>query len=418
MVTWAENELMTRVEGAAPLGGLIRQNYWVPFGLSDNLTVKDGPTPVRLFGKNYVAFRDVEGRLGLLDELCPHRRSSLLLARHEGDGIRCIYHGWKMSATGEVVECPTQAVRPERFAANVGLAHYPVHEEGGIAWVWLGGGATPPFPDLPFSERHGVRTEIAFARVPCNWLQGLEGGLDSVHAPILHKSVIEETIKKMSGTTGVQGVRTTIDASPRYETEPAPYGLRACSLRDVGNARTFVRVAHYFFPLVIVVPNGYDGLTHLFAFAPVDDTQHLLFFGNYGESPMSQREVAGVRDGYEPDPHNMVSLSGGRWNRWGQDRAAMNNGHWSGFTNSALDEDTVVQVSMGPITDRPRENLSSSDVAIAEGRRLILDTIAAVAGGALPPGGARGPDLVRIPHPFEAVLDEGTSWSDLDRVPS
>jgi phthalate 4,5-dioxygenase len=418
MVTRAENELMTQVEGAAPLGRLIRENYWVPFGLSDNLTVTDGPTPVRLFGVNYVAFRDIEGRLGFLDELCPHRRSSLLLARHEGDGIRCIYHGWKMSAAGEVVECPTQTVRPERFAANVGVLSYPVREEGGIAWVWLDGGKTPAFPDLPFNDRYGFRTEIAFARVPCNWLQGLEGGLDSVHAPILHKSVIEETIKKMSGTTGVQGVRATIDTPPRYETEPAPYGLRACSLRDAGDARTFVRVAHYLFPLVIVVPNGYAGLTHLFAFAPVDDTHHLLFFGNYGESPMSQREVAGVRDGYEPDPRNMVSLSGNRSNRWGQDRGAMKNGHWSGFDKSALDEDTVVQVSMGAITDRTRENLSSSDVAIAQARRLILDTIAAVAGGASPPGGARGPDPVRLPHPFEAVLDEGTFWSELDKVPS
>jgi phthalate 4,5-dioxygenase len=418
MVTRAENELMTQVESAAPLGRLIRQNYWVPFGLSENLTVTDGPIPVRLFGENYVAFRDIEGRLGFLDELCPHRRSSLLLARHEGDGIRCIYHGWKMSAAGEVVECPTQTVRPERFVAHVNLVRYPVQEEGGIAWVWLGGGEKPPFPDLPFSEKYGVRTEIAFARVPCNWLQGLEGGLDSVHAPILHKSVIEETIKKMSGTTGVQGVQATINAPPRYETEAAPYGLRACSLRDVGEAGTFVRVAHYFFPLVIVVPNGYAGLTHLFAFAPVDDTHHLLFFGNYGESPMSQREVAGVRDGYEPDPRNMVSLSGDRRNRWGQDRDAMNKGHWSGFGNSALDEDTVVQVSMGPITDRTRENLSSSDVAIAQARWLILDTVAAAAGGRLPAGSARGTDPVCLPHPFEAVLDKGSSWTELDKVPS
>jgi phthalate 4,5-dioxygenase len=418
MVTQAENVLMTRVEGDAPLGRLMRENYWVPFGLSDNLTVDDGPIPVRLFGENYVAFRDIDGRLGFLDELCPHRRGSLVLARHEGDGIRCIYHGWKMSAAGEVVECPTQPVRPQRFAANVRLGHYPVLEEGGIAWVWLGGGDTPPFPDLPFSARYGARTEIAFACVPCNWLQGLEGGLDSVHAPILHKSVIEETIEKMSGTTGVQGVRATIDAQPRYETEAAPYGLRACSLRDAGEDRTFVRVAHYFFPLVIVVPNGYAGLTHLFAFAPVDDTHHLLFFGNYGERPMSRREVAGVRDGHDPDPHNMVSLSGGRSNRWDQDRQAMNHGHWSGFCNSALDEDTVVQVSMGPIADRTRENLSSSDVAIAQARRLLLDTIAAVAKGGLPPGGARGPDPVRLPHPFEAMLDEGTSWCELDKVPN
>jgi phthalate 4,5-dioxygenase oxygenase subunit len=417
MVTRAENELMTRVEGDAPLGRLMRENFWVPFALSSNLVAGDAPTSVRLFGENYVAFRDVEGRVGFLDELCPHRRGSLLLARHEGDGIRCIYHGWKMSAAGAVLDCPTQTVRPERFAAHVKTVKYPVHEEGGMAWVWTGGDGTPSFPDLPFSERYGMRTEIAFAQLPCNWLQGFEGGFDSVHAPVLHKSVIEETIRKMSGTTGVQGVQATMAAPPRYETEEATYGLRACSLRDAGAGRTFVRVAHYFFPFVIVVPNGYEGLTHLFAFAPVDDTHHLLFFGNYGEKPMSRLEVAGVRDGHQPDPRNMVALSGNRRSRWGQDREAMKRGHWSGFCNSALDEDAVVQISMGPITDRTKENLSSSDVAIAQARRLILETIEAAKKGAVPPGSARGSDPVRLPHPFEAVLDESVSWQELDQVP-
>jgi hypothetical protein len=230
--------------------------------------------------------------------------------------------------------------------------------------------------------------------------------------------VIEETIRKLSGSTGVQGVQATIAAPPKYETEPAPYGLRACSLRNVGDDRTFIRVAHYFFPLVIVVPNGYAGMTHIFAFAPVDDTHHLLFFGNYGEAPMSRQEVAGCRDGYDPDPRNMVSLPGDRISRWGQDRDAMTGGHWSGFTNSALDEDAAMQISMGPITDRTKENLSSSDVAIAHARRLILDTIAAAEEGTLPPGSVRGPEPVRLPQPFEGDLDPGVSWRDLDKVPS
>src|SRR5579875_3093499 len=103
---------MTRVEGDAPLGRLMRGHYWVPFALSSNLVAGDAPTPVRLFGDNFVAFRARDGRVGFLDELCPHRRASLLLARHEGDGLRCIYHGWKVSAEGDLMECPTQTVRP------------------------------------------------------------------------------------------------------------------------------------------------------------------------------------------------------------------------------------------------------------------------------------------------------------------
>jgi phthalate 4,5-dioxygenase len=175
-------------------------------------------------------------------------------------------------------------------------------------------------------------------------------------------------------------------------------------------------VGHYFFPFVIVVPNGYGSATHVFCFAPVDDTHHLVFFGNYGETPLSLREVSGALEGALPDPRNFASLRGDRSNRWGQDRELMANGHWSGFTRSAIEEDTVVQVSMGPIVDRTKENLSSSDVAVAQTRRLILDTIAAYEAGQLPPGGVRTPEGVRIPQPFDAVLDAGESWRELQPV--
>ena len=145
MVNRAENELITRVEGDAPLGRLMRENSWIPFALSENLVAGDAPTLVRLFGENYVTFRSPDGRIGFLDELCPHRRTSLTLARVEGDALRCVYHGWKIDVSGRVVEAPTQSVRAEQFCAAVRVDHFPVHETGGIAWVWLGGDETPPF---------------------------------------------------------------------------------------------------------------------------------------------------------------------------------------------------------------------------------------------------------------------------------
>src|SRR5580658_6262884 len=152
MTTLAENELMTRIEGDAPMGQLMRENYWIPFAMSSHLVHGEAPTLVRLFGANYVAFRAEDGRIGFLDELCPHRRASLSLARIEGNAVRCIYHGWKIDASGSVVECPTQTVRTEQFAANVAVNHFPVHESGGIVWVWLGTAESPPFPELPFGD--------------------------------------------------------------------------------------------------------------------------------------------------------------------------------------------------------------------------------------------------------------------------
>jgi phthalate 4,5-dioxygenase len=415
MVTAQENELLTRVEGDAPLGRLMRENYWVPFALSANLVAGDAPTPVRLFGQNFVAFRTPDGRIGFLDELCPHRRASLLLSRVEDDALRCVYHGWKISAAGKVVDCPTQTVRAAQFAASVPVVHHPVHEEAGIAWVWLGGGDTPPFPDLPFNDEHGLTMVMTVSQVPANWLQGLEGGIDSVHAPILHRSIIETmlTRKDEAGTTGV---RATFAAPPSYETEPAPYGLRQASLRSAGDDRTYVRVAHYAFPFIVVVPNGYGNAIHTFCFGPIDDTHHLVFFGNYGDDPLDLREVSGALEGELPDPRNFASLRGDRSNRWGQDRQLMANGHWSGFARSAIEEDTAVQTSMGPIVDRTKENLSSSDVAIAHTRRLILDSIASYQSGQLPPGSARHPERIHIPQPFDTTITPDESWRELQPV--
>ena len=413
MVTTADNDLMTRVEGEAPLGRLMREHYWVPFALSTNLVAGDPPAAVRLFGDNFVAFRAPDGRIGLLDESCPHRRASLLLARTEGDGLRCIYHGWKIDVEGRVVEAPTQATRHDQFCAGVKVGYHPVHEEAGIAWVWLGGGEEPPpFPDLPFNDEHGLEMVMTISAVPANWLQGLEGGMDSVHAPILHRSVIEATLAK-KGDTDTMGVRATFAAPPSYETEQTPFGLRQASLRPTEDGRTYVRMAHYFFPFVILVPNGYGSAVHAFCFAPIDDRHHLVFFGNYGTTPLSLREVSGALEGELPDPRNFAAFEGDRGDRWGQDRELMNAGHWSGFGRSAIAEDTAVQVSMGPVVDRTKENLSSSDVAIAHTRRLILDTLTGYAQGQTPPGSAQTTERVRVPQPFDAVLDAEASWREL-----
>jgi phthalate 4,5-dioxygenase oxygenase subunit len=191
----------------------------------------------------------------------PHRGASLLLARIEDDALRCIYHGWLIDASGRVVEAPTQTIRPERFCAGLPVAHFPVHAQAGIAWVLLGGGETPPFADLPFNDRYGFEMITTTSVVPANWLQGLEGGMDSVHAPVLHRSVIEATLEQKDDSE-TAGVRATFAAPPRYETEETAFGLRQASLRPAGDDRTYLRLANYFFPFVIVVPNGYGSAVH------------------------------------------------------------------------------------------------------------------------------------------------------------
>ena len=411
MTSQAENELLTRVEGDAPMGRLIRENYWIPFDLSSNLVAGAGPTPVRLLGEDFVAFRAEDGRIGFFDELCPHRRASLLLARCEGNGLRCIYHGWKLDVSGRVVEAPTQTVRPEAFAERVRVAHFPVREAGGMAWVWLGREPARGFPEYPFA-REGIHADPVLSTMRCNWLQGLEGGLDSAHLTVLHQTWLRRTFE--SGVQEGSTLDLALAQTPTYEAERAPYGLRAAALRKTPEGDTHVRITEYFMPLVAVVPATIrlpEGV--LFAVAPIDDTHHLLFFGNYDDKPPpSQRELAGIRADLDPDPRNFASMEGDRSNRWGQDRKLMESGHFTGFGKTLLEEDAAVQASMGPIVDRTQENLSSSDAAVAQTRRLLLEAIAAVEAGQLPPASARA-EIPELPNAREAVLPAGAHWSEL-----
>jgi phthalate 4,5-dioxygenase len=412
MTTVAENELMTRVEGDAAMGRLIRENYWVPFAMSSHLVHGDAPTPVRVLGENYVAFRAEDGRIGFLDELCPHRRASLLLSRIEGNALRCIYHGWKIDASGCVVECPNQAVRPERFAASVPVVHFPVHESGGLAWVWLGGVEPPAFPDLPFSDP-GLYRYWCMSRVPCNWLQGIEGTIDSAHVGLLHQTWIAEAAKMAEHSN----LTFALDQPPRYETQLTPYGMRAAALRATADGGSYVRITEHLMPLVTVVPIGraMPRAGSVFVISPVDDTHHILFFGTFGETPHSAKppeQIAMQSLDYTPDPDDYAGIRGDRSDAWGQDRALIAAGHFTGFGRSLLEEDVVVQSSMGAILDRSKETLSSSDVAVAQARRMLLDALEAARDGVPPPGSVRGADAVRLPNALEVIVEAGGQWKD------
>jgi phthalate 4,5-dioxygenase len=413
MVTPAENDKLTRVEGEAPMGRLMRQHYWLPFALSSHLVAGEAPMPVRLLGDNYIAFRAPDGRIGFLDELCPHRRASLALGRIEGNGVRCIYHGWKIDVSGCVAEAPTQVTRSAQFAASVRVVHFPVHEAGGLAWVWLGGTEAAAFPDLPFDGYDRDHSWMTVSRVPCNWLQGVEGTIDSAHVGFLHQTWHRQTAKDPDRAN----LGLALDYHPSYETETTAYGMRAAALRRTGDGRTYVRLTEHFMPLVTMVPVGssHPGDGAVFVISPVDDTHHLVFFGTYSDRPLEPpEELSGfVAPGLTPDPYDFAGLQGDHSNRWGQDRQLMDAGHFTGFGRNLLEEDAAIQSSMGPILDRSRENLSSGDVAVAHARRVLLEALGAVESGELPPGSALASKAVRIPNAREGVLEEGQRWEDL-----
>jgi phthalate 4,5-dioxygenase oxygenase subunit len=416
MITREENERMTRVEGDAPMGRLMREHYWIPFALSSQIEREGDPLQVRLLGENYIAFRAADGRIGFLDELCPHRRASLALGRVEGNGIRCIFHGWKMDVSGKVVEAPTQLVRQQEFCERVQVTHFPVQEVGGLLWVFLGQAQAPKFPELPFAGSREGNRWLSVSAIPCNWMQGVEGALDSAHVGVLHQAWMQG----MSKLKHVPQVTSTLDNPPRYETQAMPYGLRAAALRQRAEGRTYVRITQYFMPFVTLPPADRPAPNegYLFLVAPVDDVNHLLFFGYYSErSRKPPHEIGLAAPGVAANPFEFVRVLGERATRWGQDRELMKQGHFTGFPQAIIQEDVGIQMSMGEIVDRSRENVSSSDVAIVQARRLLLRALDDLDAGMVPPGSALGDVPARIESPLDVVLDAGVRWdSSIERA--
>jgi hypothetical protein len=196
-------------------------------------------------------------------------------------------------------------------------------------------------------------------------------------------------------------------------------------LRKTSTGQTYVRISEHLMPLVTITPTGSTTprTGAVFVISPVDDTHHLLFFGTVGPTPhssVSLDQIAMQDPEYVPDPLDYTGLRGDRTTRWGQDRSLMTNGHWTGFGRSLLEEDAVIQTSMGPIVDRSKENLSSSDIAVAHCRRILLEALEKASAGGLPPGSAWAPGGVRLPNAAEMLVDEGMRWEDaaLDHLTS
>ena len=257
------------------------------------------------------------------------------------------------------------------------VVHFPVHESGGLAWVWLGGAEAPPFPDLPFGDDDLYRYWCV-SRVPCNWLQGLEGSVDSVHAAMLHQTWIALSVDMEEHANLSYALA---QAAPTYETEFTSYGLRAAALRKTADGRTYVRVTEHMMPLVTITPVG-EHRTASRARCSSSRRSTTPTICSSSE-PWDRRRTARCRSTRSrcrtrttrPTPPTTPGLRGDRWNAWGQDRALMDAGHFTGFGRSLLEEDVVIQTSMGPILDRTKENLSSSDVAVAHLRRMLLDAV-------------------------------------------
>jgi phthalate 4,5-dioxygenase oxygenase subunit len=353
------------------------RRYWVPACLSREIAEADGtPLRVRLLGEDLVAFRDSEGRIGLLGEHCPHRGASLVLGRNEECGIRCIYHGWKMDVEGNVVDTPCEPA-DSTFKDRIKHLAYPTAERGDIVWAYLGPREKiPVFPDFEWTTVPKTHRVIVKAREEANWLQALEGALDSAHSSLLHSSATNPR-------------RPSRDTAPQLEVEETPYGLRYAAIRkpiEDPDRLKYVRITLFVAPFhCLVPPKGY-GSTQIFV--PIDD-EHTWFYGvNFSQNePLDENEVRerrGLVIGVDLDRNlrKVRTLE----NNYLQDREAMKLGRSFTGIRGIPNQDMAVQESMGPIFDRTKEHLGSSDVAVIRMRRLMLRALTDFMAGKEPIG--------------------------------
>ena len=391
MLSAKDNELVCRVGPDAPMGQAMR-HFWLPALMSRELPEPHGnPVHVELLGENFVAFRDAEGKVGLLDEFCPHRGASLTVGRVEQCGIRCIYHGWLFATDGTVLETPN--VQDPRFKQRFKATSYPVRESGGIIWTYLGDPARmPAFPDFGWIGSPDAMRINSVQIIGANYLQIMEGVIDSSHLSILHSSALTQAADDAYRPSATMD-NMRFDSAPRIESEETDFGLHYAAIRNIGG-RLETRISAYIAPFWVQNPNG--DLIH--GFVPMSDEKtafyHIWWDGKtrFGEEPgaSQRRAVVGLDDATLED-HGMTRASFygpnrmSRANGWQQDRAMMRAGHFTGMRRISQ-EDVIASVAGGPLRDRSKERLSSADIQIAHLYRVLLKSTRAVADGGLPFG--------------------------------
>ncbi len=212
MVTREENELLTRVGPGTPMGELMRR-YWIPAAMSTELAPDAAPTRLMLLGEQLLAFRDSSGRVGILDHACPHRCASLFFGRNEEGGLRCIYHGWKFDVEGNCLEMAN--VPPHQdFKSKIKAKAYKAVERNGLIWTYMGQGEPPELPQIEATLLAEGTATYNWMQRECNWLQVLEGDLDTSHTDFLHGGDVAP--KSLSRPT-IRGASRAINRSPEYE---------------------------------------------------------------------------------------------------------------------------------------------------------------------------------------------------------
>jgi len=405
-----QNELLTRTGPATPMGELFRR-YWLPALLASELPAADcAPVRVRLLSERLIAFRDSGNRLGLMDEFCAHRGVSLWFGRNEEGGLRCAYHGWKYDVTGQCVEIPSEPDNPG-LCRRMKLKSYPLVERGGVLWTYMGPPELqPPLPEHEWAMVPPSHRYVSKRWQECNYLQAMEGGIDSSHVSFLHRHTM--TVDPLF--KGAKGNEYNLkDLRPHFEVVESPGGLYIGARRNTGDGRYYWRVTQWVLPSFTLIPPRADHPIGGHCWVPMDDENCWVWSTNHHAArPLTPEERGALESGkgiHTPLIPGTFRPVANRDNAYRMDRQAQKEGRsFSGVDGFAM-QDASVQESMGRIQDRTRENLVPTDQGIVMARRRLLAALELVQNGKQPPGIDPRHQRVRS---VSIILPQGVPFSE------
>jgi 5,5'-dehydrodivanillate O-demethylase len=357
----ARQERLTRVGPGTPMGAYMRR-FWHPVAAS--IELRDAPVlPVQLLGERLALFRADDGTLGLVAERCPHRGASLACGMTEGRAIRCAYHGWTFDREGRCIETPSEPAA-SKLKERITIAGYPVAEQAGLVWTYLGPQPAPLLPRYEHMVRDGWQTDIGISRLPCNWLQVAENTLDPLHIEYLH-------MKYTNWARGRLGLsQVNVRHHQKVDYELFEYGIIKKRLWEGDTeASEEWRIGHpQLFPGTAVVPY-HDTWVQYQIRVPLDDTNTLYYWVNCRE-----REAGEPARTESPIWDNPWQTPDGKY-----------------MPEVLNAQDMMVMITQGPITDHAAEHLGECDRGVALYRKTLLEQVALVEAGQDPLGVVRDP---------------------------
>ena len=413
-----DSEDLVRVGPGTVMGEMMRQ-YWVPAAMSSELERDGAPTRLMLLGERLIAFRDSSGRVGIMDHRCPHRCASLFLGRNEEDGIRCVYHGWKFDAAGNCVDMPNTPPHQD-YTEKVKAKAYKVAERNGLVWVYMGDRAkAPPLPGIEASLLPEGDLQIVFAQRECNWLQALEGDIDTSHFGFLHAGSVAPDDVPADNL-----IRYTVtNRAPEYHVADTDWGTMYAAYRPAEAGQTYWRFANFLFPFWTQTPQGAFDRVNSRAWVPMDDTHTMFVSLTWKNLPASRAGLSHTRNlpgskltmDFVPnttDWYGRWRLAGNQGNDWLIDREAQKSGGiYTGIVGIQA-QDQAITESMGPVIDHGFEHLGPSDKMITRTRRRLLRAARALRKDGTVPPGVDDPDIFVNVRSGDFLADEKTGWRD------